>query len=286
MAQCMNNLKQLGIAAQAYESTNGVFPPCVEDVDPTVNGSGQSTEADWSWLALILPQLEQQAIYDTLQVGVTPLETMIVTPSTNPDLVPIAHQPIPLFLCPTYGMPTMTNDGNIDRFKISSPPPVVNKPFAPAHYAANFGVGINIGWANPMNANNRGGAMPGGWGQPAARITDGLSNTFMAGEIARRFDRADNHHVKWLGCHSTPGNAANCFRNARTASYPLNAVDTTFRYGFGSAHAGGGAQFLFCDGSTRMIDDTVEYGSTTVLANYGIYQKLAHARDGQPISEY
>lgn len=287
MAQCLNNLKQLGLATQAYESSNGKFPPCVEDVNPAVNGSGQSPEANWGGLALMLPQLEQQAMYDRLQIGTIPLETMAQSPASYPDFIAVGSQPIATFICPTFGMPTRTNDGNLNRFKISGAAILPTQPFAPAHYAGSIGVAGNIGWSNPPTSNpaQRHGGMPGGWGQPAARITDGLSATFMMGEIARRTNSGDNHHIKWMGCDATPGNGANCARVARSVGYPVNAVDFAgFVYGFGSAHVGGGAQFLFCDGSTRMIDDTIEYGSTAVIANYGIYQKLGNGRDGLDVS--
>ncbi len=283
-AQCLNNLKQLGVAAHAYESTNGVFPPAAEDVEQ------QGGEANWGWLALMLPQLEQQSIYDALEIHTTPLENMAQTPTLNAKFVPIAIQPLSIFLCPTFGMPTKVNDGNTDRFKISRPVVVSGVPFAPAHYAASLGVRNNISWSNPPLANQAGenGGMAGGWGRAAARITDGLSMTFMAGEIPRRLESGDHHYIKWMGCDQTPGNTAHCQRTARTAFHPLNPVGSaiTHRLSFGSAHAGGGAQFLFCDGSTRRIDDTIEFGSSTVMANYGIYQKLANCKDGQPISEF
>ena len=51
--QCGNNLKQIGLATQNFESTYGHFPPAF------TSGVGHAT-----WLVLILPYLEQQAAFD------------------------------------------------------------------------------------------------------------------------------------------------------------------------------------------------------------------------------
>ena len=58
--QCVNNLKQLGLAAANFESTNGTFPPAYAPFpmygDPNDDGRGNV-------LALILPYVEQSAGY-------------------------------------------------------------------------------------------------------------------------------------------------------------------------------------------------------------------------------
>jgi len=53
-ATCSNNLVQLGKAIASYESANGHFPP------------GAYGASAYSWIVMILPQLEQQATYDKL----------------------------------------------------------------------------------------------------------------------------------------------------------------------------------------------------------------------------
>jgi prepilin-type N-terminal cleavage/methylation domain-containing protein/prepilin-type processing-associated H-X9-DG protein len=284
--QCANNLKQLGIAAQAYESSNGVFPPGVE------NKLSVTTEANWGWLALLLPQLEQQNVYDALQVNQTPLEDMAVNLDLNPKFRSATTQPISLFLCPTFGIPTKSDDGQSDTFKSVV---VANVAFATSHYAASYGVQYLIGTGGN-------GAMPVGKGRPAARITDGLSDTFMAGEIPQKaigIPDGNPHYVKWIGCTDTPGNNAHCRRSARTTWYPPNSINNiqSRRISFGSAHAGGGAQMLLCDGSVRMIDDTIDCGTeasgnrfpimiNSTTERYGVYQKLGNCSDARPISEY
>ena len=53
-AACSNNLSQLGKAIGSYESANGHFPP------------GAYGASAYSWIVMILPQLDQQVTYDKL----------------------------------------------------------------------------------------------------------------------------------------------------------------------------------------------------------------------------
>ena len=66
--QCRNNMKQIALAVNNYENKNKIFPPAV-----TYNNqkSASCTNAwdqtgGYSWRALILPEIEEQNIYDDL----------------------------------------------------------------------------------------------------------------------------------------------------------------------------------------------------------------------------
>src|SRR5213080_1533266 len=75
-AQCINNLKQLGLAVANYESGTGAYPIAMPQRafwDPT-NGCGtigDSGWGDWSPHALILPYMEQSAIYNALNFQIS-----------------------------------------------------------------------------------------------------------------------------------------------------------------------------------------------------------------------
>lgn len=63
LSQCKNNLKQLGIALHDYHATHNVFPPA---------GIVSSTITDnrFAWGAMILPQLDQSALYSQLDFSI------------------------------------------------------------------------------------------------------------------------------------------------------------------------------------------------------------------------
>ncbi len=72
-SQCSNNMKQLGVALHNYHTSHGVFPPLGIDFgwgshchgDESANKLAKNTNG----LVLLLPFLEQQAIYDRYDFG-------------------------------------------------------------------------------------------------------------------------------------------------------------------------------------------------------------------------
>ena len=66
-AQCVNNLKQLGLAAQNYVSSNNVFPP--QSSFPSQAGG---VFLGFNWYYAIFPQLEQNAIFNSVNFSVSP----------------------------------------------------------------------------------------------------------------------------------------------------------------------------------------------------------------------
>lgn len=65
--QCSNNLKQIGLALHSYHASHRTHPPgwmqlAIPDVD---GGFGER----WAWKVFILPQLEQSALADSLNVN-------------------------------------------------------------------------------------------------------------------------------------------------------------------------------------------------------------------------
>jgi type II secretory pathway pseudopilin PulG len=95
-ATCSNNLLQLGRAIGSYEAANGHFPP------------GAYGASAYSWIVMILPQLEQQATYGKLaRLQGTPLLW------TSKDLQSIGYPEVAGFysstlVCPTNPLPVRT----------------------------------------------------------------------------------------------------------------------------------------------------------------------------------
>ena len=73
-AQCVNNLKQIGLALFNYENSIGTFPPGYIDYQ---NNPIYTPDLDmgpgWGWAAMLLPFLEQQPLYNAINfsLGIT-----------------------------------------------------------------------------------------------------------------------------------------------------------------------------------------------------------------------
>jgi prepilin-type N-terminal cleavage/methylation domain-containing protein/prepilin-type processing-associated H-X9-DG protein len=156
-AQCVNNLKQLGLASHNYLSTNNVFP--LSAIPNAVeNLVGWST----SWGDSILPQIEQTAMYNSLNFSLL---------MTDPPNTTVGYSYVSTFICPSESL-------------LSRPAP----SWAPLNYAGNVGgpgsistwSGVIIPSTFPPNTYYNNGNNQGGVGTQS--ITDGTSNTAMWSE--------------------------------------------------------------------------------------------------------
>jgi prepilin-type N-terminal cleavage/methylation domain-containing protein/prepilin-type processing-associated H-X9-DG protein len=65
-AQCVNNLKQLGLAIMNYENGNGALPPTAICASPNTNNACYPMTPDFSMKARALPYYEQAQAYNAL----------------------------------------------------------------------------------------------------------------------------------------------------------------------------------------------------------------------------
>jgi type II secretory pathway pseudopilin PulG len=62
-AQCVNNLKQIGLALHNYEGMHRTFPPgYVSNLDTNGNDTGPG----WGWAAMRLSQFEQTPLFSAI----------------------------------------------------------------------------------------------------------------------------------------------------------------------------------------------------------------------------
>jgi len=118
-SQCINNLKQIGVALHNYHDTYKVFPPGGLDYGWSGGGGTEpanKTVKNINGLALLLPFLEQQSLHSRLDfnqafshVGPTPQTQSNIVPSTRPIAgnagtsgnAAVQAEPVPVFMCPS-----------------------------------------------------------------------------------------------------------------------------------------------------------------------------------------
>jgi prepilin-type N-terminal cleavage/methylation domain-containing protein/prepilin-type processing-associated H-X9-DG protein len=67
-AQCINNMKQIGLACHNYMGSHGVFPPGA--ISALQEGNGLDWNSNWlTWCALILPELEAGNVYNSVNLA-------------------------------------------------------------------------------------------------------------------------------------------------------------------------------------------------------------------------
>ena len=68
-AQCVNNLKQIGLALHNYQDQVGTFPQGGVAGTTTADGTRRPSSSNGlSWRAMILPQMEGANVYNALNV--------------------------------------------------------------------------------------------------------------------------------------------------------------------------------------------------------------------------
>jgi prepilin-type N-terminal cleavage/methylation domain-containing protein len=185
-ATCQNNLKQIGLALAQYSNRHGGFPPGYISIwDPL-----RSTELGpgWGWASMILPELEQQALYNNIQFEV---------PMHLPSQLTVRTAPLNAFFCPADSMSRRwtASDGEVSIFmgKIySASDPICD--VAGSNYIGVFGIG-----EPGVNGN---GTFYRGSFTKFVDITDGLSQTLCVGERSTNLNLGRGQ-ATWAG--AVPG---------------------------------------------------------------------------------
>ncbi len=157
-AQCVNNLKQLGLGVQNYLSATNSLPPLYTNYPTALAGGGAGFDWPLGWAVFILPQIEQQALYNAANFswgsGQPPNQGTLTATKLN------------ALVCPSESV----NTG-----------PWLNTSWT--NYHANVGgpadaqswSGVIIPMSSDPNGNNGAAGRPSTIGFQA--ITDGTSNT-------------------------------------------------------------------------------------------------------------
>jgi prepilin-type N-terminal cleavage/methylation domain-containing protein/prepilin-type processing-associated H-X9-DG protein len=97
--QCVNNLKQVGLALHNYHDVHGHLPSGYLATAPS-GDPNFTTAPGWGWAVFTLPFLEQGALYEQLQGAI---ETN--TPITDPSVAAAIQRRVLQFVCPSDVIP-------------------------------------------------------------------------------------------------------------------------------------------------------------------------------------
>jgi prepilin-type N-terminal cleavage/methylation domain-containing protein/prepilin-type processing-associated H-X9-DG protein len=293
-SQCVNNLKQLGLAVQNYISTNDAVPP---------SGDGRGgIPADhlklYSLKVRILPFVEQMNVYNAFNLNLRP-SVLDGAATANRTF---NHVYINVYNCPS--------DGN---------------PGHPSYAGSSYPENLGLNWANNNYANDGptwflgpatttlcgGGTVADAFTSPIrlAAITDGTSNTVIFSEMTKGdgtlgrdglhmiYTGGPNHQCKYHGQPNPDWQMAqDCIRNARERNYAYKGKEWTRSYtggGGGYTHTmppntktcvyssvssqtfnlfaassfhSGGVNVAMMDGSVRFVKNSVAYPVWTGIA--------------------
>ncbi len=175
---CKNNLKQLGIAIHNYHDTHNIFPRGNFETatsgsggagNVASNGVGYYAYKCWSAHAMLLPFLEQAALYDTLNFNV---EVSYTPNNTRKNSI------IPGFLCPSDVNMIANGGGDYssgpgNNYMVSAGPSVFWLPSSTYPEPSLASPADQCGMFNYRKAVGM------------RDITDGLSNTIAASEMLK-----------------------------------------------------------------------------------------------------
>ena len=285
--QCSNHLKQIGLAFHNHENAYGHFPTggwgwaWVGDAD---RGAGQRQPG--GWIHNILPQLEQQALYD-LGAGMSQAQKRV------------AHKrrvmtPIATFSCPSR-RPAVTYPYSIGWNLINcSPAPNV----ARSDYAANGGHTYTDPTTNGTGWGPGGPSSIAGGESGAARanfakidavangivftgslvtvtdVEDGTTNTYLGGE---KYLNPDQYATGSCGADNETMYIGDNEDISRWTYRPpmQDRAGLCGRHRFGSAHSGS-FNVVLCDGSVRWINYSI---------NPDVHRRLGSRNDREPVDQ-
>ena len=240
-AQCTNNLKQIGLALHEYAVPHKEHFPV-----------GSPGNAKHGLFSTMLPHLEQQPLYDQLDLEGTTRDTFDE---------PHRYTHLAVYFCPSYPFPPIyrnmanshmdgaitTYQGNGGTIRSSS------QPVTPAGHG-DFALNGVFGWQ---------------MFRALFEIHDGTSNTLAVGEFVQRdfhggqFQIAPGNTRAWImGGTRTPANGSYA---CKVMQHPPNVqVDRTadgvdFNHlPMGSFHPGG-LNFVMCDGSVQFLSESIDF---------------------------
>jgi prepilin-type N-terminal cleavage/methylation domain-containing protein/prepilin-type processing-associated H-X9-DG protein len=230
--QCMNNLKQIGIAVHAYYDAEKALAPAYHS-PPESYDPNYTLGAGWGWAAILLPYLDQQPLYQSAGVA-----TWIFGPPYDGVTLASPNQwtqtVLAVFRCPADYGPDLNDQRSL---------------FATSNYRACAGPNLNQANVSFFPDYDWGGCMFQDSTITMPQITDGTSNTLIIGECALD-DSMGRHAAIWAGMRGISDGSAYISDVMWWMDNVTAEINGPAPQAFSSNHSGG-VFFLFCDGSVR-----------------------------------
>jgi len=259
-SQCVNNLKQIGLAMHNYESSANVYPFAAGNCCPAPGAN---------WVIMLFPNMEQMPLYNAYNSSLY---------NNSPDNTTVIKAVVNSLVCPSDpdGSPALLNGRDLVGTAMG------------LWYAMNMGPtnmdnNCNFCPPSPKGSGTQSYCAQGNWGidnnsrmvaygarnprcQTMAGVKDGTSNTIMVGEVL-----PITCNWYWAGAQNFP---------IAGTTIPFNRIDLTNggayydSCGFKSNHSGGG-DLVFGDGSVKFLKTSI---------NYQVYNAIGSARLGEVVS--
>ena len=226
--QCINNLKQIGLALHNYHSTYKVFP----------YASAGQFRTQWTWSAFIFPYLEQGGLHDQIDFN---YPYNVVMPRNNQ----LVKTFVPGYQCPSAPAGELvTCCSNIDG----------TEDIAETNYSAI----ATHEWVNLSDDVFGSGVMSQESSVRIADVTDGTSQTLLVGECD--YDQDDPWKAQ-SGPYYCPNLQCVIGKwwagiNFLTTANGINS-GAGFRAGAVQSHHPSGANFTFADAHVQFLSETI-----------------------------
>lgn len=276
--QCSNNLKQLGLAMHTYHDAYRKFPLGGNWKTPwgVIAGRGNRLARGngWAWNAMILPYVEQSALYNQLNFNNR------ITEAPNRALM---STPMPMAKCPSDNRPDFLTVGTA-----TSAYNLVTPGMTTTNYVACAGTFVSSAYYDqPEDRKN--GILFEDSDIKFGSVTDGTSNTILVGETVHYNFLWDPNMFGRFGAGDGRADAPESIMRVgqfRT-NLPKTASANDQRNSFSSRHTGG-SQFTFADGSVHFISETIDHNQLAFGAagTMATFQRLCARNDGLVVGEY